>query len=135
MILEFIQSYPRTSIIAIALLISFFISLVNYFVMDKEKMCEIKLRQKEMQDKIKHHQSKGEHEQAMKVQTEMLSTMGETFKHSLKPMLITTIPIIVVFGLIKNAYVATPIAGTWFWWYLGSAIAASLAFRKLFKLP
>lgn len=135
MMQELIVSYPRTSIILIAVLISFFISLVNYFVMDKEKMCEIKLRQKEMQEKIKHHQSKGEHEQAMKVQTEMLSTMGETFKHSLKPMLITTIPIIVVFGLMKNAYVTTDIAGSWFWWYLGAAIVGSMAFRKLLKLP
>lgn len=135
MIIELIASYPRTSIILIAVLISFFISLVNYFVMDKEKMCEIKLRQKEMQEKIKHHQSKGEHEQAMKVQTEMLSTMGETFKHSLKPMLITTIPIIVVFGLIRNAYVATDIAGSWFWYYLVTAIVSSMVFRKLLKLP
>jgi len=135
MIMELILAYPRTSIIVIALLISFFISLINYFVIDKEKMCEIKCRQKEMQEKIKAHQAKGEHEQAMKLQTEMMRTIGETFKHSLKPMLITTIPILVVFAMIRNAYVTTSIAGTWFWYYLVTAIASSMVFRKLLKLP
>lgn len=135
MLQEFIMSYPRTSIIVIALLISFFISLVNYFVMDKEKMCAIKLRQKELQEEMKKHQAAGNQEGMLAAQKELMSQMGETFKHSFKPMLITTIPILVVFGLIRNAYIATPIVHTWFWYYLITAIAGSMIFRKLFKLP
>ncbi|MCH8873648.1 hypothetical protein IH824_12920 [candidate division KSB1 bacterium] len=40
-IVEIIQAYPKWSIIVIALLVSLFISLINYFVLDKDKMKEM----------------------------------------------------------------------------------------------
>ena len=51
----FMQSYPRLAVIIAALLISFFISLVNFFVLDKEKMHEIKGKQKALQEEMKNH--------------------------------------------------------------------------------
>jgi uncharacterized membrane protein (DUF106 family) len=137
MVLEFIQpfmqSYPRTSVIVAALLISFFISLVNYFVLNKEKMHEIKGKQKALQEEMKKH--KDNPEKLMELQKEMFSHIGETMKHSMKPMLITFIPLIILFPILRGMLLTTEIAGTWFWWYLGSSIIASMIFRKLFKLP
>ncbi len=135
MVLELVPLYPRTSIIIFAVLISLFISIVNYFILDKEKLREIKKRQKELQLEIKTHQKAGNHEKAMQLNKELLSQIPETFKHSMKPMLITIVPIIIFFGFMKGLYTETAIASTWFWWYLGGAIISSLAFRKLFNLP
>lgn len=133
MLAEFIQSYPKISIILAALIISFFISLVNYFILDKEKMREIKDKQKALQEQMKMH--KDNPQKIMELNKEMFSHTGEMMKHSFKPMLITFIPIILFFGYIKNAFISTEIAKTWFWWYLGASILGSIIFRKLFKLP
>lgn len=132
-LLTIIQSYPRISIIIIALLVSFFISLVNYIVMDKEKMRDLKARQKKLNEEMKLH--KGDTQKMMELQKQMLSHAGENFKSSLKPMLITTIPILVVFSMVRGAFAQTVIVSTWYWYYLVTAIAGSLVFRKVFKLP
>ena len=133
MIYELIQQYPKPAIIIMAFIVSFFISLVNYFVLDKEKMREIKAKQKSLQEQMKEHKSNPS--KMMELQKEMLSHTGETFKHSLKPMLITFIPIIIFFGLIRNWFAATSIAKSWIWYYIGASIIGSMIFRKLFKLP
>ena len=47
-LIDIIQTNPRASIIVIAGIVSFFISLINYFVLDKEKMKKSKEKQKEL---------------------------------------------------------------------------------------
>lgn len=137
MVIEFIQSFmqsnPRTGVILAALLISLFVSLVNFFVLDKEKMHEIRNKQKSLQEEMKKH--KDNPQKLMELQKEMFSHIGENFRHSLKPMLITFIPLILLFPLIRSMLLTTEIAKTWFWWYLGSSIIGSMVFRKLLKLP
>src|SRR3989338_7644715 len=132
MALEFIQpffqSYPRTAVIAAALLISLFISIVNYFVLNKEKMHEIKARQKAIQEEMKNH--KHDPKKMMELQKEMFSHMGASFKHSMKPMLITFIPLILFFPLLRSMLITTELAGSWFWWYIGASIIFSMIFRK-----
>ena len=132
---QYIQQYPHISIIVFAALISLFISIVNYFILDKEKMHEIKKKQKTLQQQIKEHQKAGNTEKVMELNKEMMSHVGETFKHSFKPMIITFIPIIIFFGFIRSSFATTTLVKTWFWWYLGTAIISSMVFRKLFKLP
>ena len=134
-IVEIINAYPTISIVIISIGLSFFISLVNYFVLDKDRMRQIKADQKKMQQEISKHQKEGNTAKAMQLQKEMFAQSGEMLKHSFKPMIITAIPIIIVFALIKNVYAQTTIAKTWFWYYLVSAILSSIVFRKLFKLP
>lgn len=133
MISEFISSYPRTAIILIGFIISFFITLINFLVLDKDKMKAMRERQKELQEKLKQH--KDDPAKAMEINKEMFSHMGENFRHSLKPMLITFIPIIVVFHWVRGEFAGTTIQATWFWYYFVTAIISSLIFRKIFKLP
>lgn len=133
MILELVQQNPKTSIIVLAGLVSLFISLVNYFVLDKEKVRAGKQRQKELQQKLKDH--KDNPAKAMEVQKEMVSHMMETMKHSLKPMAFTIVPALLVFWWIRNAFAGTPIENSWIWYYIISALIFSLIFRRLFKLP
>ncbi len=103
--------------------------------MDKEKLRDIKKRQKELQAEIKEHQKAGNKDKVMDLNKELLSQIPETFKQSLKPMLITIVPILIFFTIIRNVYATTSLASSWFWWYLVSAIVASIIFRKILKLP
>ena len=115
--IDLIQAYPKITIVIFALAISFFISLINYFFLDKERMREIKARQKATQEKIKTHQKAGEHEKAMALQKELFPDMMEMMKHSFKPMLITFIPIILLFRYLHGLY--DPVIGnSWLWYYI-----------------
>lgn len=133
--ISLIQQNPRISIILISLAITFLITLVNYFFMDKEKMKGIKARQKEIQQKMKEHQKNGNTDKMKELQKELFSSTGEMMKGSLKPMLITIIPILVLFGFVRTIFTDTIIAKTWFWYYLVSALAGSIIFRKILRLP
>ena len=130
---ELIQAYPIWSIIVIGVLVSLFISLINYFVLDKDKMRQAKEKQKEIQKQMKEH--KHDHVKQTELSKELMSHTMENLKHSFKPMIITIIPILVIFWWMKEIFIETTIAKTWLWWYIGTAIASSLVFRKLFKLP
>jgi uncharacterized membrane protein (DUF106 family) len=141
MITEFIQQWflsspqwgPRIFIVLAALLISLFISIVNYFVLDKEKMHEIKAKQKAIQEEMKKH--KDNPTKLMELQKEMFSHMGESMKHSLKPMLITFIPLLILYPMARSMLVDTVIKGSWFWYYIVASLVGASVFRKLFKLP
>lgn len=126
-------AYPEISIVVVAGLISLFISLVNYFVLDKDRVRELRDKQKALNEQMKTH--KDNPQKLQDLQKEMMSHMGESMKHSFKPMLITTIPLLVVLPFIRTLFMETSLAGSWFWWYFIAAIAFSMIFRKLFKLP
>lgn len=129
---EIVIAYPKTSIIVISALVSLFITIVNHFMMDKERMRELKAKQKSLQADIKNEQDP---KRKMDMTNEMLQQSMETMKHSLKPALITMVPLLIAFWFIKNLFVTTSLGGHWIWYYIGGALVFSLLFRKLFKLP
>src|SRR3990167_8156705 len=114
-VISLIQVYPKISIIIIALLVSFFISLINYFVMDKEKLREIKAKQKALQKEMKEHQKAGNTAKMMEMNKELMGHSMEMMKHSFKPMLITFIPIILFFKYVRGIYAETSLGGHWIW--------------------
>jgi len=130
-----IQESPKIAIVVLAALITLFITVVNYFIMDKEKMRELKAKQKELNVQMKKHQKEGNMEKLKELNSELMPMTMEMMKHSFKPMIITFIPVILFFSFIRSTFAETAIAGTWFWWYLITAIVSSILFRKLFKLP
>lgn len=133
MVFQIILDYPKLSIIAFSLVISLIITIVNYFVIDQNKMRALKEKQKSQQEEMKKH--KDNPQKMMELQKEMMAGVSENFKHSLKPMLITFIPLILLFGWLRSTFALTTIAKTWIWWYIGTSIISSLIFRKLFKMP
>lgn len=127
-----IQTNPKISIILFSIVVSFFITLVNYFVLDRERMRELKHKQKHLQEQMKIH--KDNHEKIAELNNEMMQHAMETMKHSFKPMLITFIPVIIFFGWIRGIFVETAIAKSWIWYYIGFSMVSGITFRKLFKL-
>ena len=126
-----VNAYPLASVITISALVSLFISVVNYFILDKERMREIKEKQKSLQSEIKNQPDS---QKKMELTNQMLKHSMETMKHSMKPALITMIPLLIIFWFIKGIFDTTSLAGSWIWYYIGSALVFSLLFRKLFKL-
>ncbi len=131
-IIELIQTNPRTSIIIISLIVTIFITVVRYYMTDRERMKEIKAKQKELRKEMKQYRDHPE--KMMEINKKMLEDMPEQMKMSFKPMLITLIPILLVFGWMRAVYVGTAIADTWLWWYIGSSIIFSIFLSKSFGL-
>lgn len=133
MVVEILTSYPRISVIVIALLVSLFISIIQKYFGNQERMKEIKQKQKSLQEKMKEHQKDGNHDKVMELQKEMFSHMGETFKHSFKPMLITMVPLLILIYWLKDIY--NPILGGWWLaWYIGASLVFSMVWRKVLNL-
>ncbi|MBS3093297.1 DUF106 domain-containing protein [Candidatus Pacearchaeota archaeon] len=128
----FIQQYPRIAIILISLVMTLFITVVRYFMTDREKMKEIRDRQKKLRAEMKLY--KNHPEKMMKINKKMMEDFPEQMRQSFKPMIITIIPVLLLFTWMKAVFVATAIANTWLWWYIGASIVLSIIVSKLFGL-
>jgi len=107
---EFIHANPFIGIVLFSVIISLFITLIIFFFTDKEKMRALKERQKELQRKAKEHQKNGNQEGLLEINKQMMMEMPEMMKHNLKPMLITFIPIIIIFSWANANIAYLPIA-------------------------
>ncbi len=131
-IIELIQNNPRISIITLSFIVTIFITIVNFFMVDRTRMKEIKEKQKALRQEIKKY--KDNPQKMMELNKQMMEDMPEQLKHSFKPMLVTIIPLIILFRWLRSTFAITAIASTWFWWYIGASILFSMVLRKLFGL-
>jgi len=131
-ITDFIILYPRTSIIVIALAISFIMTIAFKYLTDQTRMKELKELQKACNIKLKDN--RGNPEKLAEIQKEMMSYSFELIKHSFKPMIFTLIPFLILFWWLRHTYAVTEIAKTWFWYYLGAALISGPIFRKILKV-
>jgi len=135
MITEFIQSSAwnaRISIVVLSFFVTLFITIVTYYMTDRVRMKELKDKQKRLRKEIKQYRDNPQ--KMMELNKQMMEDMPEQLKHSFKPMLITMLPIIIIFDRLRSTFVLTAIAKTWFWWYIGSSIVFSMTLRKMVGL-
>jgi len=135
MITEFIQSSAwnaRISIVVLSFFVTLFITIVTYYMTDRVRMKELKDKQKRLRKEIKQYRDNPQ--KMMELNKQMMEDMPEQLKHSFKPMLITMLPIIIIFAWLRSTFVLTAIAKTWFWWYIGSSIVFSMTLRKMVGL-
>src|SRR3989338_9470100 len=97
---------PLFGIIVISFILSLVSLLAFKYLTDQELMKSFKERSKEMQNEIKKHKNdpKKMMEVNKKVQAEQMDLIIQQFKQSLKPMLVTLIPFILIFTWIRNIY-------------------------------
>lgn len=98
---------PLAFVVIIAILVSVIITLVYRLMTDQTKMKDLKQRQKEFQKKMKA--LKNQPDKMMKVQKEAMSVNMEYMKSSMKPTLITFLPIIIIFGWMNANMAFLPI--------------------------
>jgi uncharacterized membrane protein (DUF106 family) len=131
-ITELVQQSPTISIIILSFLVTLFITIVTYYMTDRERMKEIKAKQKALRKEIKQYRDNPQ--KMMDLNKQMMEDMPEQMKHSFKPMLVTIIPLLILFAWLRGTFAETTIASTWFWWYLGSSLVFSMSLRKIFGL-
>lgn len=123
------------------LIISFILTLITtlaykYFT-DQNMMKQLKDEMTDMQKMMKDDSHSTE--KKMEIQKTMLEKNMTYMKHSMKPMLITFIPIIITFGWLRNYYTALGdpkifFGLTWIWAYLIFSMIISMLLRKLMKI-
>lgn len=91
------------AILLLSLVISLLITLVYKYLTNQAEMKRLKEQQKEFQNRMKGLRSNPE--EMMKIQKEAMKVNMEYMKHSLKPTLVTMLPIILIFGWM-NAHLA-----------------------------
>ena len=131
-ILELIQTNPRISIILISFIASIFITVVRYFLTDREKMKEIKDKHKKLREEMKEF--KNNPEKMLEINKKMMEDLPEQMKQSFKPMIITLIPLLILFKWLWSTYAETAIADTWLWWYIIVSIIFSIILNKVFGM-
>ena len=131
-ILELIPAYPRISIIVLSLIVTLLITIVNFFMVDRTRMKEIRDKQKKLREEMKNF--KDNPEKMLEINKKMMEDMPEQLKHSFKPMLITLVPLLILFSWLRATFATTILASTWIWWYIGASIVFSIILRKVFGL-
>jgi len=131
-LVDIIQANPRISIILISVVVSLFSILVTKFFTDQVRIKEIKEAQKGKQKLLKEH--KGNPQKMMEIQKEIMSQSMELMKQSFKPLLITLIPLLLLFGALRNIYADTTLMNAWIWYYIGAAVISSMILRKIMKV-
>jgi uncharacterized membrane protein (DUF106 family) len=127
-----IQTYPRVSVIIIAIIVSLLSMLATKFLTNQARMKELKDKQKSHQALMKEH--KGDSQKMMELQKEMMSGSLEMMKHSFKPMLATIIPFFILFAFLRRTLEVTPYVNSWFWYYLVVAIVFGSLWKKVLKV-
>ncbi|MBN2881684.1 DUF106 domain-containing protein [Candidatus Woesearchaeota archaeon] len=89
---------PFISIFLVSLFISLLSTLAFKFFTNQKEMKRLRDEAKEHQNKAKEHQKKGNQSEMLREQQEAMDLSMQTFKHSMKPSLITMLPIIFIFG-------------------------------------
>lgn len=105
------QAGPFWTIVILSLVVSLVSTVAYKYLTDQKLLKEIRDRQKEYQKKLKELRSNPE--ELKKVQSEYFQNSGETMKQSfgqsLKPMMITLIPLLLIFGWMSGHLAYEPI--------------------------
>jgi uncharacterized membrane protein (DUF106 family) len=117
-------------------LISLFMTLVQKYTTDQKTIREMKEEQKKLQEQLKKVQpgSKEHNELSMK----SMKFLGPMFKLSLRPIIYTAIPIILLFRWFIDYFALDNFKFfgifTWFWFYLLGSIIFSSILRKVMNV-
>jgi|APSaa5957512622_1039677.scaffolds.fasta_scaffold54166_2 uncharacterized membrane protein (DUF106 family) len=109
--------------------------LVQKHTTDQDAMKSIKKEQKELNAEMKNY--KDNPEKMMELNKKNFGFMKETFSHSLRPMMFTLIPFVLLFRWFQDYFLDSTIrllGMSWFWFYLVSSIVFSSIFRKTFDV-
>ncbi|MBU2639564.1 MAG: DUF2232 domain-containing protein [Nanoarchaeota archaeon] len=131
----FISWNPLLALIIISFILMLITTLIYKYFTDQEAMKHLKEEMKEIQEEMK--KAKDDAGKMMELQKQSFSKMIESFKHQLKPMLITFVPFIILFPWLRGIY--TPMGDLflgmgWFGNYLIFGIVFNIILRKILKV-
>ena len=123
--------------------VTLFTFAVNKIMINQDKMEHIQKRTKEINKNMKEKAKDTDGKVVKKLeeeQKELMTLMGKQMKMSMKPMLVTIIPILLLFGYLRTEYdkvgTVALLLGmelTWFWWYFIVVIITSIILNKTYS--
>lgn len=123
-------------ILAFAAVISLFITIIQKYTTDQETLREIKKEQKILQQEMKNY--KDHPEKLMELQKKQLASIPKTFEITLRPIMYTSIPIIIFFRWFSDYFADNPVkifgVLNWFLAYIILSMIFTTVFRKVFKV-
>lgn len=127
------------SVMVLSLIITLLITIIYKYTSNQKEMKNIRDKQKQYQKEIKElrHDPKA----MMEKQKQAMKLTGSYFKYSMKPMLYTFLPIILIFGWMRAQFppgtAVMAVFGLklgWLWTYIIFSIIFSTAVRKILKV-
>lgn len=128
-------------VLIICFILTLLITLLYKYMTDQELMKTLKAEMKSMQQEMK--KLKDQPDKVMKMQKEAMSKNMKYFMHSMKPNLISFIPIIFIFSWLRKYYLdlgnpaVLSIGGlnlSWLWTYIIFSVVLGLLLRKVLKV-
>ncbi len=125
-------------LILTAFLLTAFITLAYKLMTDQRLMKSLKDEIKDLQKDMKNF--KDNPEKMMQIQKVAMEKNMKYMMQSFKPMLITFIPLVLIYGWLRALFEANPkiiilgISMNWFIAYIVFSMIFSISLRKLFKL-
>lgn len=130
---------PLGALIVITFLMTLLVTLIYKYATNQRAMKEAKDEVKEIQKKIKA--DKDDPKKVLEHNKLIMEKQMMLFKHSFKPMLITLLPILLLFSWLRATYVPAItnngnlfIGLDWLWTYIIFSMIFSLTLRKLLKV-
>jgi uncharacterized membrane protein (DUF106 family) len=140
-------------VMTMSILVSTIIMVITAKVQDQKELKKIKGKMSKLQEKLKAAQKKNDTKQANKISKEMMGMQSTMMTNTMKPMLYTFVPIIIIFGWLRQypdlqnfievqGYLVTlpfalPYWGSklgWLGWYILCSFPASSLIRKVLKM-
>jgi uncharacterized membrane protein (DUF106 family) len=122
--------------IVIAAIIGLAIILVQKYTTDQKTLREIKKEQKLIQEEIKKY--KHDQEKFLELNKKQMALLPKTMDITLRPVIYTSVPIILFFRWFNDYFAANPVKIfgflSWIWAYLILSIIFTSIFRKVFDV-
>jgi len=133
---------PMVTIMAVALMVTFAITIVTRFMVDQKKMQELKDKQKEIQNEVKALQKENKTEEANERMKDMFKYSNQLMKMNFKVFPVTMILVLAILPWLAQMFegpvvvlpMALPYFGAeigWLGWYFLLSITFSQFFRKM----
>ena len=71
----------------------------------------------------------------MELNKQMMEQLPIQMKQSFKLIIITMIPLLILFAWLRNVFAQTAIASTWIWWYIGVSLVVGITLGKVLNRP
>ena len=126
---------PILTVLVVAFIVSLITTIANKFLVDQDEMNEIQANMKEFQEELREAQRTGDGKKMAKLQAQqadMMKDQSKMMSNSFKPMIVTMIPILLIFwwmrgSVISNLVVSLPASVYWIsltplWHFFGQFI-------------
>ncbi|MDP2946882.1 MAG: EMC3/TMCO1 family protein [Nanoarchaeota archaeon] len=127
---EIIIANPILSLAIISLVVTFISSLAQKWLTNQEHLKNLKKRQKEIQKELKNCKDECK---LKELNAEILSITGLMFKSSLKPLIATAVPFLILFTWLR-AFYQPLLGGWWILYYIIFSLVSSIILRKVLDI-